>query len=398
MKTEFRLPDVGEGITEGELVEWKVKPGDMIKEDQLIAEIETDKAVVEIPSPRDGVVLELHFNEGDTVPIGEVIATIGDETDRQSGDEKKDSGTVVGVLEEAEEPPPPAEQEILATPRVRKMAEEMKVDIATVKGTGSDGRITEEDVIHASNEQKPGARREQDDYGTIIKLPLRGLRKTIARNMTQFQRATAHVTHMDEADMTELALIRDKEDKALAEKGKKLTYLPFIIKAVVLSLKRFPYLNASLDEESGVIIIKKYYNIGIGVDTKDGIIVPVIKNADRKNIIRLAEEIEDLAGRGRERKLEIKELKGSTFSITNIGSYGGTYATPIINYPEAAILASGRIQEKPRVVEGEITIRKVLPLSLSFDHRILDGGMAARFIKNVARLLEDPGRLLLELK
>jgi len=227
---------------------------------------------------------------------------------------------------------------------------------------------------------------------------LRGLRKTIARNMIQYQRATAHVTHMDEADMTELALIKEKEEKAFAEKGKKLTYLPFIIKAVVLSLKSFPYLNASLDEESGVIIIKKYYNIGIGVDTKDGLIVPVIKNADRKNIIRLAEEIEDLARLGRERKLDIKELKGSTFSITNIGSYGGTYATPIINYPEAAILASGRIQEKPRVVEGEITIRKVLPLSLAFDHRILDGGMAARFIKSVSQLLEDPGRLLLELK
>jgi len=202
---------------------------------------------------------------------------------------------------------------------------------------------------------------------------------------------------MDEADMTELALIKEKEENSFAEKGKKLTYLPFIIKAVVLSLKKFPYLNASLDEESG-IIIKKYYNIGIGVDTKDGLIVPVIKNADRKNIIRLAEEIADLAKRGRERKLDIKELKGSTFSITNIGSYGGIYATPIINYPEAAILASGRIQEKPRVVDGEITIRKVLPLSLAFDHRILDGGMAARFIKSVAQLLEDPGRLLLELK
>ncbi len=396
MKTEFKLPDVGEGITEGELIEWKVKPGDAIKEDQLIAEIETDKAVVEIPSPRDGIVLELHFEEGDTVPIGDVIVTIGDEADRQAGEEKKDSGTVVGVLEEAEEPAD-AEKEILTTPRVRKIAEEMKIDIATVKGTGPDGRIMEEDVIHASQEQKPGARREQDDYGTVIKLPLRGLRKTIARNMIQYQQSTAQVTHMDEADMTELALIKEKEENAFAEKGRKLTYLPFIIKAVVLSLKKFPYLNASLDEESG-IIIKKYYNIGIGVDTKDGLIVPVIKNADGKNIIRLAEEIADLAKRGRERKLEIKELKGSTFSITNIGSYGGIYATPIINYPEAAILASGRIQDKPRVVAGEIAIRKVLPLSLAFDHRILDGGMAARFIKSVAQLLEDPGRLLLELK
>lgn len=397
MITEFRIPDVGEGITEGDLVEWKVKPGDKIKEDQPLVEIETDKSVIEIPSPRDGVVLKLHFEEGDMVPIGEILITIGEEADLKTEDQKKDSGTVVGTLEEAEMPSE-TDKEILATPKVRKMAEEMKVDISKVQGTGPEGAITEKDIVHAAHEQKPGARREDDAYGAVIKIPLRGLRKTIAQNMPKFQHAAAHVTHMDEADITELAIIKEKEESVFKEKGKKLTYLPFIIKAVVVGLKEFPYLNSSIEEEAGEIIIKKYYHIGMSVNTKDGLIVPVIRDADQINIIRLAENIEDIAERGRERKLDIKELKGSTFTITNIGSYGGNYATPIINYPEAAILATGRIKEMPRVVDGEIKIRKILPLSLAFDHRILDGGMAADFINTVIRHLEDPGLLLLELK
>jgi pyruvate dehydrogenase E2 component (dihydrolipoamide acetyltransferase) len=331
------------------------------------------------------------------VPIGEVLITIGEEADWKTKDQKKDSGTVVGTLEEAEAPSE-ADKEILATPKVRKMADEMKIDITKVQGTGPEGAITEKDIVHTAHEQKPGARREDDAYGAVIKIPLRGLRKTIAKNMPKFQQAAAHVTHMDEADITELAIIKEKEESAFREKGKKLTYLPFIIKAVVVGLKEFPYLNSSMEEETGDIIIKKYYHIGISVNTKDGLIVPVIRDADQKNIIRLAENIEELAVRGRKRRLDIKELKGSTFTITNIGSYGGNYATPIINYPEAAILATGRIKEMPRVVDGEIQIRKVLPLSLAFDHRILDGGMAANFINTVIRHLEDPGLLLLELK
>ena len=203
---------------------------------------------------------------------------------------------------------------------------------------------------------------------------------------------------MDEADISEIFSIKEKEEKALEENGVKLTYLPFIIKAVIIALKEHPFLNSTLDEKKNEIILKKYYNIGFGVDTKDGLIVPVIKDADKKNIIHLAEEIKNLAEKARSRAIDIGDLKGGTFSITNIGAFGGIFATPITNFPEAAILATGSILEKPAVINSEIKVRKILPLSLTFDHRIMDGGMAARFTNSIVKHLEDPGLLLLELR
>ncbi len=395
MITEFKFPDVAEGIIEGDLVRWMVKVGEKIKEDQILVEIETDKAVVEIPSPRDGVVIKLHYKEGDEVKVGSVLVTIGDEEDIKEEKSRKETGTVVGVLEEPEEKI--VNQVVLATPGVRKMAQTMEIDISLVEGTGPNGRITEEDLkMHGDG--LSGIRQEGDNYGDAKRVPLKGIRKTIARNMPIYQQTTATVTHIDEADITELSLILEKEKRTLEEKEVKLTYLPFIIKAVIIALKDHPYLNSALDEKKSEIILKKYYNIGIGVDTKDGLIVPVIKDADKKNILQLANEIKILAENARARTINIDEMKGGSFSITNIGAFGGIFATPIINYPEAAILATGRIQEKPVVINSEIKIRMILPLSLSFDHRIIDGGMAARFTNSIVKHLEDPGLLLLELR
>ncbi len=396
MVTEFKFPDVGEGIVEGEIVRWIVKVGEKIKEDQALVEVETDKAVVEVPSPNSGVIVNIHFKEGDVIKVGEVLVTIGEEKDLKEG--RKDQGTVVGVLEEAEEPEEKkGTDKVLATPAVRKIAKDKDIDLDKIKGSGPGGRITKED-LQKFREESTGVKEESSAHGIVEKVPLRGIRKTIARNIARQQQTTAHVTHTDEVDITELVLIKEKEKNILEKKGKKLTFLPFIIKAVVIGLKEYPILNSTLDEEKEEIIYKKYYNIGIAVDTKDGLIVPVIKDADKRSILNLAEHIDELAVKARSRKIELKDLKGSTFSITNVGGYGGIFATPIINFPEAAILATGKVQERPVVIEGEIKIRKILPMSITFDHRLMDGATVAKFIITIKTHLEDPGLLLVELQ
>ena len=395
MVTEFKFPDVGEGIIEGEVVRWRVKLGEKIKEDQILVEIETDKAVVEVPSPTEGVIIKLHFKEGDVVNVGEVLVTIGTEKDIEL---KKDKGTVVGELEEAEEAASKkVPSKVLATPAVRKIAKDLSVDLGKVKGTGPGGRITKED-LQKFQEESTGIKGTDDSYGPVTRVPLRGIRKSIAKHMAFQQHNSANVTHIDEADVTELMEIREKEKSIMTKKGKNLTFLPFVIKAVVIGLKEYPVLNSTLDMESGEIIIKNYYNMGIAVDTDDGLMVPVIKNVDKKNILTLADSLGRIAEDARSRKIDLKDLKGSTFTITNIGGYGGIFATPIINYPEAAVLATGRIQEKPVVIDGEIKIRKVLPLSITFDHRLMDGATVAKFLKTVSTHLEDPGLLLVELQ
>lgn len=396
MVTEFKFPDVGEGITEGEIVRWRVRVGERIKEDQILAEVETDKAVVELPSPQDGVIITLHHKEGDTVNVGEVLVTLGPDENLKEDKRQMDDGTVVGVLEEAEE----VKEEkgrVLATPAVRKIAKDMAIDLTIVKGTGPGGRITKED-LQKFQEEGTGIKQGSDPYGVVTRIPLRGVRKTIAKHMSIQKQTVAHVTHTDEVDITELVSIKEKEQNILTKKGRKLTFLPFIIKAVVVGLKEYPILNSTLDNETGEIILKKYYNIGISVDTKDGLIVPNIKDADKKNILTLAEDLEDIAEKARSRTIDLKDLKGGTFTITNIGGYGGIFSTPIVMKPEAAILATGRIQERPVVIDGEIKARKTLPLSLSFDHRLMDGATVAKFIKTLSSHLADPGLLLVELR
>jgi pyruvate dehydrogenase E2 component (dihydrolipoamide acetyltransferase) len=390
MPYDFVLPDLGEGITEGEIRKWLVKEGDAIEEHQIVFEIETDKAVAEVPSPRKGKVLKISKGLGDIAKVGEVLMTIAEEGEAAEGkieaEKRSKSVSVVGVLPEEEE------EEILATPAVRAFAKELGVKIETVKGSGPGGSITKEDIIEANEKTKTA----EDQYGAVERMPFRGLRRTIAKNLIQSQRTTAFVTGMDEADITDLWSIREREKKSLLDKGIHLTFLPFFIKAVHHALAEHPLLNASVDEEREEIIVKRYYNIGIAVDTPDGLMVTVIKNADKKTILELAKEIKDLSQKARDRKIKLEEMKGSTFTITNYGHFGGVFATPIINYPDVAILGTGKISDKPWVKDGQLAIRKILPLSLTFDHRVTDGVDSAKFLSKVIQYLEDPAMLFIE--
>lgn len=444
MSTEFKFPDVGEGITEGEIVKWHVKEGDSVAEHDVIADVETDKAIVEIPSPVSGTILKLHHKQGDTVKVGEIFATIGaaGEKAAEAAEQKpsqapaapvaKASTSVVGEIPDEEtvitREPQPAQStdtaqadakapdtptsttteyvpsEVTVTPAVRRLAKDLHVNPAAVKGTGIEGRITEEDVRKAADqkgitEPTPAVKisRKYDFYGFVERIPLKGIRKAVAEHMIQSAYTAPHVTHMDEADVTELVSIREKEKLRLEKEGVKLTYLPFIIKALVHALKDHPYVNASLDDEHGELLLKKYYNIGIAVDTEDGLIVPVIKEADSKSMVDIAKEISMVAQKAKDRKLDIADMKGGTFTITNIGIIGGMHATPIINYPEAAILALGRIRDELKLSnQGKLEVRKVLPISLAFDHRIFDGAEAARFTNRLKEHLENPSELMVD--
>ena len=414
MPTDFRFPDLGEGVTEGEIKKWLVKEGDQVKQDQPIAEVETDKAVVEMPSPVGGRLLRVYHGEGDTVKVGEILATIGGEGEEaptgapKPADEvaRKPSVSVVGELPEEEvivssrpqQAVAAAATEVQATPAVRKLAKDLGVDITSVKGTGPSGRVTEEDVRASTKPKEPARPKKQakfDLYGYIDREQVKGIRRSTAKKMMESTLKTAMVTMMDDADVTELVALRERlKAVAMEERKVKLTYMPFIIKAVVMALKNNPYLNSSLDEESGEIILKKYYNIGVAVATDDGLMVPVVKVADQKEIMDIGAELEELAKKAAERKIDLGDLKGGTFTITNYGSLGGTYGNPIINYPESAILGVGRIREMPWVKGGQVVPRKVMPLSLTWDHRIMDGAQAAKFMGELLRYLESPELVL----
>lgn len=397
MPFDFVLPDLGEGTTEGEVRKWIVKEGDPVEEHQTVLEIETDKAVVEMPSPKQGKVLKINKGVGEIVKVGEVLMTIaleGEASKEQAkakpeevpkAEERPKSVSVVGVL-------PEEEKEVLAPPAVRAFAKQMGVGLETVKGSGPGGSITKDDVTKASSKEK----KAEDQYGPTERIPFRGLRRTIAKNMSLSQKATAFVTGMEEADITELWNLREREKKALLEKGLHLTFLPFFIKAVYHALTEYPMLNASLDEEREEIVVKKYFSIGVAVDTPEGLMVPVIRDAVRKTIHELAVELQELSQKARDRKIKLEEMKGSTFTITNYGHFGGIFATPIINYPDVAILGTGRISDKPWVRDGQIVIRRILPLSLTFDHRVTDGVYSSKFLMRVIQYLEDPALLFIE--
>ncbi|MBW1916670.1 MAG: 2-oxo acid dehydrogenase subunit E2 [Deltaproteobacteria bacterium] len=399
MPLEFKLPDVGEGLTEGELLAWLVKEGDRVREGQPLARIETDKAVVEIPAPRDGVVLKLVFAEGATIKVGEVFVILGDPGEAAAPTPPTGVG-VVGELEEAPPEGPPSSEEpkraALATPVVRKLAKELGIDLAQVRGSGPEGRILEDDVRQAAAPSPPAVHkvRKYDLYGYIEHVPFKGMRRTIARNVSRSFQSTVPVTAMDEADITELFALKQRERQVAQSRGIHLTLLPFIIRAVIPALQEQPFLNATLNDQAEEIILKKYYNIGIATDTPAGLMVPVIKNAGDKSILELAAEIQSLAVQARDRSIDIADLQGGTFTITNYGAVGGLWGTPIMNYPEVGILGVGRRQELPRVWQGEIQIRHILPLVLTFDHRVVDGGQAARFLRQVVAHLEDPVLML----
>jgi pyruvate dehydrogenase E2 component (dihydrolipoamide acetyltransferase) len=396
MLQEFKFPDVGEGIAEAEIIRWLVKEGDAVKEDQDLLEVETDKAILTLNSPYTGKVTKLHGKEGDIIKVGDVLTTFdaGGKAATVVEAEKKDSGTVVGTLSDNEVVE--VIRPVQATPTVRALAKQTGIDLAKVKGTGPGGRITKEDVERAATKTAQQTNAEADAYGSVEKIPLRGIRRTVAKRMAEASKRVAEVTIWEDADITELEQVRAKEQRVAEEKGVKLTYLPFLIKAVIPALKAHPYFNASLDEVAEAIILKKYFNIGIAVDTSDGLIVFVIKNADEKNILDLAREIATLAEKARLRKIDLHELKGSTFTITNYGVVGASYGTPIINYPEVAIVGLGKIEDRPVVRSGQIAIRKIMPLSLAFDHRVIDGVEAGRFLGVVIEHLEDPNLMLIE--
>ena len=410
MPHDFVLPDLGEGITEGEVRKWLVKEGDAVEEHQSVLEIETDKAVVEVPSPKKGTVLKINKEEGDIAKVGEVLMTISEEGEKAVSS-TRESVSVVGVVPEEGEEEAEArkgresvsvvgsvpeeegeEEEVLATPSARNYAKELGVSISKIKGSGPAGSVTREDVKKAAGKTY----QPSSPHGAEEREPLRGLRRTISKNLTVSQRTTAFVTGMDEVDITDLWDLRERENRSLADKKVHLTFLPFFIKAVIHALAEHPYLNAFIDQERQEIVLKKYYHIGIAVDTPDGLMVPVIKQCDKKTIIELAIELQELSVKARERKIRLDEMKGGTFTITNYGHFGGTFATPIINYPESAILGTGKITEKPWVKDSQIAIRKILPLSLTFDHRVTDGVDASKFLTKVSRYLEDPALLFIE--
>lgn len=396
MSIEFILPDLGEGITEVELHAWRVKVGDTVTEHQIVLEVETDKAVVEVPAPHSGVVTSIHRAEGEVVRVGETLLTITDAG--QQLPQHSASVGIVGTLPEAEDEHAVsagvdhADREISATPLVRKLARERAIDITGMRGSGPRGSITPEDLEAVAAQLQTSS----EDYGPVERLPLRGIRRTTARNVLASQRLTAFVTTMEEADVTDLSQLREREQQAVESRGTHLTFLPFFIKAVQHALREHPSLNAAIDDVTETIIIKKHYHFGIAVETPEGLMVPVIHEVERKNILELAAEIQDLGRKARERTIGLNELKGSSFTITNFGHFGGVFATPIINWPDVAILGFGRIVDRPWVHKGEIAIRKILTLSLTFDHRVTDGADAGQFLVKVVRYLEDPGLLFIE--
>lgn len=423
MAQVFNFPDVGEGIHEGRVVEWLVAEGDEIAEDQPLVKVETDKAVVELPSPYGGTVLRLHVAADSEIHVGDPLVTVG--AAGESAGEGPPAAAEDVTLEAGDAGAPPtttaaapaagpdagtAARRPLATPKTRRLARELGVDLAGVEGTGSGGRITDEDVraaaerpaapAPAAGAAKPAAAAPPPRpraAGSVERVPISHLRKVIAGAMRSSKHHSAHVTHVDEADVTELMAAYRGVKAAVEADGGKFTVLPFFVKALVANLKRYPMFNASVDEQAGEILLKHYYNIGIAVDTEQGLIVPVLKDADQKDMVTLAAEIADLAQRARERRLSLDELQGGTCTITNIGPLGGVFATPIINQPELAIVGLHKIQDRPAVVNGEIAIRKMMYLSVSFDHRWIDGADGARFMTDLVRLVENPSLLMVRM-
>ncbi|PSP74905.1 branched-chain alpha-keto acid dehydrogenase subunit E2 [Halobacteriales archaeon QS_1_68_20] len=520
MAYEFELPDVGEGVAEGELVRWLVEPGDTVSEDQPLAEVETDKAMVEVPSPVDGTVKELRAEEGEMVPVGDVFVVLQpegevdedelEESEREpaTADEDADTGTpesveAGGPSTDGQEGSVP-EGRVFAAPSARRLARELGVDIAAVEGTGPSGRATQQDVrahaeaaegpagddtataeaaaeggadgtepaggaggVEAAGETgsgpdiagggqqvesadrertvaAPATRRVADELGVDIdavpateqrdgeafvteaavrqyaqaqqeaqaaqaetaiqtaegerveRAPYRGVRKTIGDAMAESKYSAPHVTHHETAVADELVEARGRLKEEAEERGFRLTYMPFVMKAVVAALKQHPVLNAELDEEAGEILKKKYYNIGVATATDAGLMVPVVEDVDDKGMLQISSEVNELVQKARDRSISREELQGSTFTITNFGAIGGEYATPILNYPEVAILGMGELKQRPVVEDGEVVAKWTLPLSISIDHRVVDGADVARFAETFIEYVENPELLLLE--
>src|SRR5262245_11197610 len=433
MAFDFYMPDIGEGVVEGEIVAWKVKEGDRVKLDQPIVEVMTDKATVELPSPRAGVIKTINFKDGEICPVGKVLVVIEEEgAAAAAGNGKKQPAVIV---EDTRPNPSTAQQmhakvaqnvpvstgstsggaiqvvdvtadraRVLATPATRRLARQLGVEIGRVPATGKHGRVTTDDVKRFKDHPTPTAVAKPAfapmsiaKGGDEERIPLRGIRKKIAESMTRSVQTAAHFTYVEEVDMTELVAVRERAKSRAADRGVKLNYLPFIVKAVVAGLKKWPMLNASLDEATQEIVRKKYYHIGIAAQGPQGLAVSVVREADRRSIFDLSREIDRLGEAVRNGTATRDELTGSTFTISSLGKLGGVLATPIINFPEVAIVGVHKIEERPAVRNGQIVARHLMNLSISVDHRLADGWDGAMFLQDVKTLLEDPTTMFMEM-
>ncbi|MCG3138912.1 MAG: Dihydrolipoyllysine-residue acetyltransferase component of pyruvate dehydrogenase complex [Phycisphaerae bacterium] len=437
MSTDFKLPDLGEGIHEAQVIQVLIKEGDRVASDQPLMEVETDKAAVEIPSPQAGVIQKVHVAAGQTVNVGAALVTFAD--NGRSVATAPVAAAVAQTAVIAQPPPPVAEArtavaapmppartgqpaKVAASPAIRRQARENNIDLQSINGSGPGGRVTHEDLervlaggsaatpasVPASRPESGGAAStslplpdvgELPDFtkwGKVRREPIPQIRKTIANQMVRSEAVNVHVMHHDLADIEMLEQLRKDHNARKTEGDPKLTLLPFIIKAIFAAMKRYPKFNCSFDHLQNEIVYKEYFNFGIAVDTPRGLVVPVIRDIDRKSIRDLARELTALGEKARKASFTIDELRGGSFTITNIGSLGGIVSTPIINYPEVAILGLGKADYKAVVREGKVVARYMLPLNLSFDHRVIDGADAARFTGEIMGYLEVPGRLLLE--
>jgi len=421
----LRLPEVAESVVEGEIVRWIKQEGDTVAKNEPIVEIMTEKVTVEVPSPFEGTLVKILAKEGDVIPVHEPIAVLADPgEDPASIDLQALLGEAAPAVEEkatpaaAEEAPAaaPAEAQpqlpgrILATPAARKAARELGVDLRDVTPSTPVGRIVKADVLRAAEQRAtvpapsaeapaPSRPAPAVPVGAVPepeRRPFRGLRREIARRLRESKDRAVHTLHVDEADLTELVALRNRMKPYAEEEGVKLTYLPFLIKAVIAALRRHPEFNATVDDDAGEMVLHRTYNIGIAVATDQGLVVPVIHHAERYSLLELAQRVADLAERARTGKLALEDVEGGTFSITNIGSIGGLFSFPVINYPQVAILGFHSIKPRPVVVDGAVQIRQMTYLSLAFDHRVVDGAQAALFTRDLIRYLEDPNRLWLE--
>ena len=437
MAYEFKLPDIGEGVAEGEIVKWLVKVGDTVQEDQPLVEIMTDKATVEIPSPKSGKIESLLAKEGDVILVGKVFVKIAEGGESKTAQPTPKADTPLFSASPSPERSAPraatstphshspifaggGTSRVLASPATRKMARELGLDLSRLQGSGPEGRVIKSDLTaggmgairagaplaaaydRPSTSSAPakttefGRRKPTQPTTGEERIALRGIRKKTAEHMALSKRTAAHYTHVDEVDMTELVALRN----AFLASGRsqiKLTYIPFIVKALCIALREFPAVNATLDEEKGEIVLKHYYNLGIAVATNnDELVVPVIKNADQKSVLQLAVDIQAMGDKARTGRLGLEDVQGGTFTLTSMGNLGGLLATPIINYPQVAILGFHRITDRPVVRDGQIVVRKIANISLSLDHRVVDGAIAASFTNLLTRHLEQPGLLMLD--
>ncbi|WP_404362317.1 dihydrolipoamide acetyltransferase family protein [Corallococcus coralloides] len=412
---EFKLPDLGEGVAEGELVKWHVKEGDLVKEDQVLCEVMTDKATVTVPSPHAGRVVKTHGREGDMAKVHQLLVTL-----EMEGGAHASQGAPASHGAPAAPAPSPAQAaapaapasgtKVLATPVTRRMAREHGLDLAEISGSGPQGRVTKADVVAAleggngaprKNEVAPQAARPAAPPVASGKgderIALRGLRKKIAEKMVRSKFTMPHFAFVEEVDATDLVALRTRLNSQLAAAGDgtKLTYLPFIVKATIAAMKKFPHLNANFDEATQELVVRGEYNIGIAVATPDGLTVAVVRNADQLTLGELAKEISRLSVAARDRKLKMEELTGGTFTITSLGQSGGLFATPILNHPEVGILGVHKLKKRPAVKNDQVVVRDMMNLSLSCDHRVIDGDVAASFVYEIIKYLEAPDLLFL---